>query len=70
MSFLSVLLASLLLTAGPAKTPVYTNPVLFSDYSDPDLIRTHGDNDKSALGILRSHAFLHAHPPQGGVTQP
>ena len=43
MSFLSVLLASLLLTAGPAKTPGYTNPVLFSDYSDPDLIRVGED---------------------------
>ena len=37
------LFAALLMMAAPAKPAVYTNPVLFSDYSDPDLIRVGED---------------------------
>ena len=38
---LTALFATLLLAIAPART--YTNPVLFSDYSDPDLIRVGED---------------------------
>jgi len=39
----ALLLLSSSLPTSAAKTNTYTNPVLFSDYSDPDLIRVGGD---------------------------
>lgn len=41
MKIIALLLSAVLAASGPAKT--YTNPVLFSDYSDPDLIRVGED---------------------------
>ncbi len=63
----SLALAALLAAAAPAAAQSYSNPILYADYSDPDLIRVGGDyymvassfHFSPGIPVLRSSDLVH-----------
>ena len=65
--FLGVGLALALPAAAQAQAPTYTNPILYADYSDPDVIRVGQDyfmvassfHFSPGIPVLRSRDLVH-----------